>query len=126
MEKRRLNDIVAYCGLICQACPIYCVTREKDKEKKDKMRAEIARICREHYGFVDEFKPENVTDCDGCRTEGGRIFSGCEKCEIRKCARQKGLENCAYCSEYTCENLRELFVTDPGAKTRLDVIISGF
>jgi len=86
------------------------------------MRAEIVRICKEHYGYGEEFKPENVTDCDGCKTESGRLFSGCEKCEIRKCARQKRLENCGYCSEYACEKLKQFFVNDPNAKTRLDVI----
>jgi len=108
-----MDEIIAYCGLICQGCPIYWATREKSK-------AEIARLCKEHYGM--EYTPEEITDCDGCRTEGGRLFSGCLKCPIRECARQKGLENCAYCSEYACEELKQFFVTDPGAKTRLDVI----
>jgi len=67
-------------------------------------------------------KPEDITDCDGCRTEGGRLFSGCKKYQIRKCARQEGFENCAYCS--ACEKLKEFFVTDPNAKARLDVIRS--
>jgi len=117
-----MYEMIAYCGLICQGCPIYLATREKNKEKRQKMRVEIARICREQYGL--EFKPEDITDCDGCRIESGRLFSGCEKCKIRKCARQKGLENCAHCSEYACEKLREFFVTDQGAKTRLDMINS--
>ncbi len=117
-----MNEIVAYCGLVCQGCPIYWATRETDEEKREKMRTEIARICNEQYGSA--FKPEDITDCDGCRTKNGRLFSGSEKCEIRKCARQKGLENCAYCSEYVCEKLQQFFINDPNAKTRLDVIRS--
>lgn len=113
---------IAYCGLICQGCPIHLLSLENDEAKREKMKIEIARICREQYGYGAEFKPENINDCDGCRTEGGRLFSGCEKCEIRKCAREKGLENCAYCNEYTCEKLNKFFVNDRDAKARLDVI----
>lgn len=117
-----MNEIVSYCGLICQGCPIHLATKEQDKAKKEKMRIEIARICNEQYGL--ELKPDDITDCDGCQTESGRLFSGCMKCEIRKCARQKEFENCAYCSEYACEKLQEFFINDPNAKTRLDVIRS--
>ena len=114
--------MIAYCGLTCQGCPVYWATREKNREKKEKMRAEIVRICKEQYGV--EYKPEDITDCDGCRAEEGRLFSGCKKCPIRKCARKKRLENCAYCGEYACEVLKEFFVKEPDAKARLDVIRS--
>ena len=117
-----MNEMLAYCGLTCQGCPIYLATREKNKEKKDKMRAEIVRLCKEQYGV--KFEPGDIIDCDGCRTEAGRLFSESTKCEIRKCAREKELENCAHCSEYACGNLKEFFVTQPDAKSRLDVIRS--
>lgn len=118
--------MIAYCGLMCDGCPIYWATREKDKGKKGKMRAAIAQLCSEHYGFEYglEYTSTDITDCDGCRTKGGRLFSGCRQCKIRKCAIQKGLKSCAYCSEYACDNLRKFFATDPSAKTRLEVIRS--
>jgi len=117
-----MDAIISYCGLICQGCPIYWATKEKDKEKKEKITAEIVRICKEQYAM--DLKLKDITDCDGCRTEGGRLFSASNKCEIRICARQKGLENCAYCSEYACEKLKEFFAKDLDAKARLDVIKS--
>lgn len=117
-----MDVMIAYCGLTCQACPIYWATREKNKEKREKMRAELARICKEEYAI--EFKAEDITDCDGCWIEGGRLFSGCYKCEIRKCVKQNGLENCAHCSEYACEKLEDFFVKQPHAKAGLDVIRS--
>jgi hypothetical protein len=67
-------------------------------------------------------EPEDITDCDGCRTEGGRLFSACKSCLIRNCAKQKELENCAYCSEYVCERLEAFFTTESTAKTRLDAV----
>ena len=115
---------IAYCGLICQGCPIHLLSLERDEAKKEKMRIEIARICREQYGYGADFKPENINDCDGCHTKNGQLFWGCEKCEIRKCAKQKGFENCAYCDEYACEKLNKLFNNDPDAKARLDEIRS--
>jgi len=116
-----MEDIMAYCGLTCQGCAIYLATREKSEEKRYEMRALIARQIKDLY--KENLKAEDVTDCDGCRTEG-RLFSGCRRCEIRKCARQKGIENCAHCNDYPCEKLEKLFNTDPDAKKRLDVIRS--
>jgi hypothetical protein len=97
-------------------------TREQDPKKKREMRAEIAQQIKEHYG--QECKPEDVTDCDGCKAESGRLFSGSKNCQIRKCGRQKGVENCAHCNEYVCENLEKFFNTEPDARKRLDEIRS--
>jgi len=76
-----MEKLISYCGIICQGCPIYMATQEKDKEKKEKMRVEIARLTKEQYGI--ELKPEDITDCDGCRAEGGRLFSESRNCKIR-------------------------------------------
>ena len=118
-----MEDSLSCCGLICHKCAIYLATREKDEKKRYKMRVDIARQIKEHYG--QECKPEDVTDCDGCKAKSGILFSGSKNCHIRKCARQKGLENCAHCNKYPCEELEKLFTTDPDAKERLDVIRSG-
>ena len=115
-----MEENLAYCGLICHTCPIYLATREKSEEKKYKMRVDIAQEIKKRYG--QECKPEDVTDCDGCKTETGRLFSGSKNCQIRECARQKDVENCAHCDEYACEKLEKFFTTDPEAKKRLDQI----
>ncbi len=115
-----MEKLFSYCGIICQGCPIFMATQEKDKEKKEKMRVEISRLTKELCDM--ELKPEDVKDCDGCRVEGGRLFPESKKCKIRKCAREKGVENCAYCNEYPCEELKAFFASDPDAKARLDVI----
>jgi hypothetical protein len=117
-----MDEMISYCGLNCQGCQIYLATREKDKEKKYKMRADITQQIKEHYG--QEYKPEDISDCDGCKTEGGRLFSGCNSCYMRKCARKKHIENCAYCEMYPCEELEKLFTTDKDTRIRLDAIKS--
>ncbi len=113
-----MDRLISYCGLVCRTCPIYLATREENTDEKTRMRAYIARVCRERYGMTSEL--EDITDCDGCRTEGGRLFTGSRSCAIRKCAREKGLENCAHCPEYICGKLEAFFVKDPQAKIRLD------
>jgi hypothetical protein len=115
-----MDKIVSYCGLDCQTCPIYLATRIENKDKQVKARAELAQICKEQYGM--SYTPEDITDCDGCQTNAGRLFSACSGCPIRNCASQKGIRNCAYCTEYACEKLDVFFRTDPMAKTRLDGI----
>jgi len=81
-------------------------TRETDDAEKHKMRIEIAQQIKEHYGL--DCNAKDVTDCDGCKTEGGRLFSGSNKCPVRICAGEKGVETCAHCSEYACEKLKNL------------------
>jgi hypothetical protein len=95
-------------------------TRQENKEEQARMRAEIAPLCREEYGM--KYEPEDIADCDGCRTEGGRLFSGCKECLVRECAGQKAFENCAHCTDYVCGKLEAFFATDPTAKTRLDEV----
>jgi hypothetical protein len=113
-----MEEELAYCGLVCQTCQIYLATREPDEVRRYKMRADIAQEIEKHYG--QGCRPEDVGDCDGCKTEGGRLF--CTECQIRMCAVEKGITNCAYCGDYPCEALEKLFTTDAGARQRLDAI----
>jgi len=112
-----MDTMVSYCGLICNTCPIHLATLEQNKSKQLSMRSEITRTFMEQYGL--SIRIEDVTDCDGCRT-GGRLFSGCAKCEIRRCAMERGLESCAFCLDYACENLQKLIEGEPGAGERLE------
>jgi hypothetical protein len=117
-----MKEMISFCGLTCHKCPIYLATREQDTNKKHQMRVEIAQAIYEIY--KEKMEAKDVTDCDGCKTEKGRLFSGSTKCEIRKCAKAKGIENCAHCSEYACEKLEKFFATGPEAKAQLDMIRS--
>ena len=117
-----MQEMLSYCGLTCQTCPIHLATIESDDEKKREMRIDIAQQIKERYG--QECKPEDVNDCDGCKTETGRLYFGCKNCQIRKCAGEKKLENCAYCNDYPCEELEQVFAIEPVIKEQLDRIKS--
>jgi hypothetical protein len=119
---KHMSEMISYCGLVCQTCPIFLATRVENKAEQARRRVEIARLCKEQYGM--KYEPEDITDCDGCRTEGGRLFSGCKNCPIRNCARPQGLENCAHCADYVCGKLEAFFATEPTAKARLEEVRS--
>ena len=114
---------VAYCGLTCLTCPIYLATRQEDRAEQVRMRIEIVRQCKEQYGL--SFDVEDITDCDGCHTERKPLFSACQNCPIRNCAREKQLENCAVCPDYACEKLERFFVSEPSVRKRLEAIRRG-
>ena len=115
-----MNTVIAYCGLTCDSCPIHLATLEKDKSHQTKMRVEIADQCTKLYGM--NLQPKDITDCDGCKANTERLFSGCFNCEIRKCAILKNMINCAYCSDFACDKLKKHFAIDPDARDRLEEI----
>lgn len=120
--NENLDETISCCGLNCRGCAIYLATREQDEKKRHEMRVEIAQQIKELYG--EDCKPEDVTDCDGCRAEDDRLLSGSKKCYMRKCVREKRIENCAYCDEYSCEKLEEFFAKEPQGREHLDKIRS--
>jgi hypothetical protein len=92
-------------------------TLEVDQVKRDSIRASVAAHCREKYGMA--ISVEDVTDCDGCGTMEGRLFSGCAQCKIRSCVQDRRLESCAFCQDFGCGLLRAQWKLDPEAEIRL-------
>jgi hypothetical protein len=109
------EKMIAYCGITCTECPAYIATQKDD----DQLRAETAKKWSEQ--FKVPVKPEDI-NCDGCVTDSDRLFGQVRICEIRKCAGSKNIENCAYCAEFPCPKLTELFGFVPQAKTTLEEI----
>ncbi len=113
-----MKEIIAPCGLACHTCPIFLATRAEKDEERLAMRREIARVCREKYGI--DYRPEDITDCDGCPADEGRLFPTCARCPIRACVRERRLDGCASCPEFACDKLTVFFETEPGARDRLE------
>ena len=110
-----MRRIIGYCGIICSECPVFIATQKDD----DTERRRVAEIFTKQYGR--KYRPEDI-NCDGCISNSQRLFHYCRVCEIRKCGMEKGIENCAYCMDYPCEKLSELFAAYPKAKKTLDRI----
>lgn len=110
-----MDRIVAHCGIICSDCPTFKATKANDDDE----RRRVAELWTKQYD--KEYKLEDI-NCDGCLTEGQRIFGYCKVCEIRTCAKERNVENCAHCDEYACEKLSKLFHEYKPAKAVLDEI----
>lgn len=110
-----MNKMVAVCGTICSGCPALLATQKDDDAK----RKEIAELWSKQYNA--DIKPEDI-NCDGCMSQGKRVFNYCNVCEIRKCGKERHVKNCAHCNEYACEKLIGFFTVAPEAKTTLDKI----
>ena len=41
-----MAELLAFCGLSCQTCPIYLATRQENFEEKTRIRIEIVRLCK--------------------------------------------------------------------------------
>jgi len=113
-----MESMIAYCGLICDTCPIHIATLENDHAVKPTLRESIAEICSRQYGM--DLTSEDITDCDGCKSGSGKLFSGCMNCEIRKCAVLKNVNSCAFCADYACKILQNFFLVDAEARERLE------
>lgn len=107
------DGVVGFCGIVCSDCPVFKATVNND----DVERKRVAELFTKQY--EREYKPEDI-NCDGCVSNGERIFSFCSVCGIRRCGREKRIKNCAYCADYPCEKLDEVFNAYPKAKETLD------
>ena len=110
-----MEKMTAFCGISCTECPTFLATREDDDEKRTKVASQWSKF------FQMSLKPEDI-NWDGCQSKNGRLFSHCKVCEIRGCGQEKGLKNCAYCQEYPCQKLSNLFMLIPQGKANLEEI----
>ena len=110
-----MEKIISRCGLICSNCEAYIATQANDP-------AALERVAKH---WTEEFhSPFTVADvvCDGCLTTSGRLCSYAPKCEIRACAIQHNVLNCAYCDEYGCARITGFLAQVPEAKKTLEEI----
>jgi hypothetical protein len=111
-----MEQMIAYCGLMCSDCEAYIATQANDQAALE----EVAAQWRCKYS-APSITVEGV-NCDGCLETEGRKCGYCRECEIRACAMQQKVINCAHCDRYTCHKLGEFFGFVPSARTTLDGI----
>ena len=114
-----MEKIIAFCGIVCSECPAFLATQNDD----DDARRRTVDLWKKQFNV--DLKPEDINCKEGCLSDGEDKFGHCKVCEIRKCGREKDLENCAHCDEYACETLGSFFKRAPEAKAVLDTIRSG-
>ena len=107
--------MVSYCGADCSKCEGYIATIEDSNTK----RKAVAEKWTVQYNT--DIKPEQI-NCHGCKSSNAKFFFTENICEIRKCNIKKGNDNCAECSEYKCDKLKEFIVLAPSVGEALEAL----
>jgi hypothetical protein len=92
-----MQEIISRCGYRCDLCPAY----EPNIKSLDG-RKRVSAGWLKYFGF--RTSPEEI-GCVGCLNEGKQAYEGCP---VRPCVLERGLLNCAYCSEFGCDTLRPI------------------
>jgi hypothetical protein len=109
-----MNENIAYCGLNCEVCSANIAKQTNDQELREKTAKAWSGP-----GFKVE---ANQINCEGCHSTG-ELFFHCYQCSVRNCATEKGVNTCADCGEYPCEDkLQTLWkqLNSPEAQKTLD------
>ncbi len=90
-----VRELTAPCGLDCFNCVCYLANDNED------IRKQVMSSSQVSY--------EDAT-CKGCRKENGVIPIRCayghtEPCKAFRCVSAKGIESCADCTDFPCDNL---------------------
>ena len=90
---------LAYCGDDCNLCPRYIATQNNSIEKLK----EVAVLWKK-AGWRENVVPPEDMVCHGCNTERKCIYD-----DIKKCALEKGIDNCGFCLDYPCGKIENVF-----------------
>jgi hypothetical protein len=96
-----MEEMLGYCGYNCGIC----AARSDDPA----VRQKLVDGWRKIFGH-QHYTAENVK-CDGCRSD---VRLADHECQARPCAREKGVESCAFCDEFPCKKLGHLLATRDG------------
>lgn len=120
-----MREIIGYCGIVCSNCDVYKATKNDNNDLRDII---FKRDIEGGHGdgfqklYGREYALEDIHR-NGCPIENKRSFWYIKNCQMRACALEKNLENCAYCAEYPCEKLQAFFdKSHVNAKKTLDEI----
>ena len=108
-----MKDLIAFCGLDCEACEARAATVNGD----DALREKVAKLWSELNGVT--ITPEMI-NCEGCRVDGVKT-PFCESlCPVKQCASAKGVETCGACAEMeSCPKVGMIIGSNPEAHANL-------
>jgi len=107
-----MKEKISFCGYRCELCPAYGgnIRSEQDRQK-------VSDGWFKHYGFRI---PAEEIHCDGCRADDNSHPRRIDpECEVRACALQRELPNCAHCDDFMCEKLSKKMIDTEQIAERL-------
>lgn len=106
-----MKDLFAKCGVNCGRCPSY-----KENLQTDEDRQRCSDGWHKYLGF--RLSPGKLRLCDGCQAPDDENPIRYQNCYVRRCAVRNGVETCAHCSAYPCEDVpRVSLSTDARERT---------
>ena len=97
-----MSKLIAKCGMDCGTCPWGPYPRQD-------MTAEEFEQYKKRAKKTLGYTPMK-TPCPTCQTPDEKIPKGSKlppsNCLVRQCVDKTGVENCAYCSKFPCEGVR--------------------
>lgn len=108
-----MRNMTAYCGLDCEQCDAYLATVHDDQALREKTAKKWSEL--NHVTIL----PEQI-NCEGCRADGIKTVYCESLCEIRKCARKKGVATCGGCPDMdACRTVGAVISNNPEARANL-------
>ncbi len=95
------TSFLGKCGNDCGSCPLH-----KNNLLTMEDRIQTAEGCGKYINWNPT--PEKLKACSGCQSSKGFLYI--PKCKNRMCAYNNNIKNCAYCSEFPCEDSPKLDV----------------
>lgn len=92
---------IAKCGCDCINCPTY-----KGNIKTAEERSKCSAGWEKYLDI--KLSPEKLRPCDGCSIPDPERKTYYLNCIVRKCAIINGIDNCAYCTAFPCDELLEI------------------
>lgn len=89
------SSYLGKCGNDCGKCPL-----NKDNLLTEEDRINTAKGCSVYINWNPS--PDKLKKCMGCQSQKGFLYL--PNCRIRNCAFHNEIKNCAYCSEFPCED----------------------
>lgn len=87
---------IAKCGYRCDLCSAFKpVLTDADKQ-------DISRAFKKYYGM--QVGPQDIKTCAGCQSSD---IPNDKECPVFPCAREKGIDNCAFCEDFGCDKLKQ-------------------
>jgi hypothetical protein len=111
--------MIAYCGLVCSECEAFLATQANDLVALERLAAR----ARDEYGMAGATLESTM--CDGCLSSSHRLCGYCHECQVRACAMERAVPNCAHCPDFACDTLVAFWEMAGEARSTLDAIRAG-